>query len=85
MVTQAAKSNQNSKYETYDRIADTPVISHLNVPLAPKVRVFIEEAVRLCRPDDVYICDGSEAENKQLLKLLEKRGTIQQLSKYENW
>lgn len=82
MVTHAAKSN---KFETYERIADVPVISNVNVPLAPKVRAFIEEAVRLCRPDDVYICDGSEAENVQMLKMLENRGTIQPLPKYDNW
>ena len=84
MVTHAAKS-PSSKYETYDRIADTPVLGNISQPLAPKVRAYVEEAIRLCRPDDVYICDGSEAENKQLLKLLEKRGTIQPLPKYENW
>ncbi|XP_014207920.1 phosphoenolpyruvate carboxykinase [GTP] [Copidosoma floridanum] len=84
MVTQAPKTSPNSKYDTYDRIADTPVISRLNAPLAPKVRAFIEEAVRLCRPDDVYVCDGSDLENKQLLKLLENKGTIQPLPKYDN-
>ena len=82
MVTHAAKT---SRYESFERIADTPVISNLSVPLAPKVRAFIEEAVRLCRPDDIYVCDGSEAENEQLLKMLENKGTIQRLSKYENW
>lgn len=82
MVTHAAKSN---KLETYERIADVPVISNVNLPLAPKVRAFIEEAVRLCRPDDVYICDGSDAENAQMLKMLESKGTIQALPKYDNW
>lgn len=82
MVTHAAKSN---KFETYERIADVPVITNINTPLAPKVRAFIEEAVKLCRPDDVYICDGSETENAQLLKMLESRGTIQPLPKYDNW
>lgn len=84
MVTHAAKS-PSSKYETQDRIADTAVISNTSTPLAPKVRAFIEEAVRLCRPDVVYICDGSEAENEQLLKLLESKGSIEKLTKYENW
>ncbi|OXU28699.1 hypothetical protein TSAR_007135 [Trichomalopsis sarcophagae] len=83
MVTHAAKS-PSSKYETQDRIADTPVINNIGTPLAPKVRTFIEEAVRLCRPDMVYICDGSEAENEQMLKLLESKGTIEKLPKYEN-
>lgn len=84
MVTQVAKSSPSSKYDTYDRIADTPVYSNINTPLAPKVRNYLEEAIRLCRPDDVYICDGSEAENAQLLKLLQNKGTIEPLTKYEN-
>lgn len=85
MVTQVAKTSPSCKYDSYDRIAETPVYSNLNVPLAPKVRAFVEEAARLCRPDDIYICDGSDAENKQLLKSLESKGTIQPLTKYENW
>ncbi|XP_011495751.1 PREDICTED: phosphoenolpyruvate carboxykinase [GTP]-like [Ceratosolen solmsi marchali] len=84
MVSHAVK-NSSTKYDGHERIADTPVTGgSAGAPLAPKVRAYIEEAVRLCRPDDVYVCDGSDLENARLLKLLENRGTIQALPKYEN-
>lgn len=83
-MTHAAK-NPKSKNEYYDQIGNTPVISQLNTPLAPRVRSYIEECVKLCQPDDVYVCDGSESENNQLVKLLAKKGTIEPLPKYINW
>ena len=83
MVTHIAK---NTNYDNHqDRIADVPLISHGTVPISLKVKSFIEECVKLCKPDEVYICDGTLAENEQMLKLLERKGTIEQLSKYENW
>ncbi|XP_055373069.1 phosphoenolpyruvate carboxykinase [GTP]-like [Condylostylus longicornis] len=52
--------------------------------LIPEVKSFIEEAVLLCQPDDIHICDGSERENRLLLKKLQENGTILPLPKYEN-
>ncbi|GJQ76589.1 GTP binding protein [Trypoxylus dichotomus] len=52
--------------------------------LSPKVRQFIEDNVALCQPDEVHICDGSDKENKQILSLLQKRGVVLPLKKYEN-
>lgn len=52
--------------------------------LTPKVRLFVEESVALCQPDQIHICDGSEFENKTLLKILEDQGTITSLPKYNN-
>ena len=83
-MTHPAK-HPKSKSEFYDQIENTPIISNLDTPLSPKVRSYIEECVKLCQPDDVYVCDGSEAENTQLIKLLEKKGTIEPLTKYINW
>ena len=53
--------------------------------LRPHVRKFVEENARVLQPDGVYICDGSEEENKALLGKLEKSGRIAKLKKYENW
>lgn len=52
--------------------------------LSPKVRSYVETNVDLCRPEKIYICDGSENENNQLVKLMQQQGTIVPLPKYEN-
>nr|CAI5835492.1 unnamed protein product [Callosobruchus analis] len=52
--------------------------------LSPKVRLYVEENVGLCKPDNVHICDGTDEENDNLLKIMQKQGTIIPLSKYEN-
>uniref|UniRef100_A0A2S2QI07 Phosphoenolpyruvate carboxykinase n=1 Tax=Sipha flava TaxID=143950 RepID=A0A2S2QI07_9HEMI len=55
------------------------------VSLLPnKLRQFVEESVRLCRPSDVYVCDGSEAENSMLIDRLLENRTIVALPKYKN-
>uniref|UniRef100_A0A481MQK9 Phosphoenolpyruvate carboxykinase [GTP] n=1 Tax=Nipponaphis monzeni TaxID=196483 RepID=A0A481MQK9_9HEMI len=55
------------------------------VSLLPKqVREFVEDSVRLCRPSNVHICDGSEAENSLLIDRLLENGTIVRLPKYKN-
>lgn len=46
---------------------------------------YVEYAATLCQPQQIHICDGSETENTQLLKLMQLQGTIQPLPKYENW
>lgn len=53
--------------------------------LTTSVRSWVEHNVDLCKPDSVHICDGSEAENKRLLALMQRQGTIQPLPKYDNW
>ncbi|KAH8418694.1 hypothetical protein KR222_010948, partial [Zaprionus bogoriensis] len=52
--------------------------------LTAGVLSFVEEAIALCQPDQVHICDGSEQENKMLVKTLLEEGTIVALPKYEN-
>ena len=49
------------------------------------VQQYIEDKAKLCQPDRIHICDGSEEENKILLELLEKSGSIQRLKKMDNW
>ncbi|XP_048464273.1 phosphoenolpyruvate carboxykinase, cytosolic [GTP] [Rhincodon typus] len=52
--------------------------------LSPAVRDFVEQSAKLCQPDKVHICDGSEEENRQLLCLMEEQGIIKRLTKYQN-
>ncbi|KAK4315504.1 hypothetical protein Pmani_013265 [Petrolisthes manimaculis] len=52
--------------------------------LKPKVRTFVEDSVRLCRPDNVHICDGSERELRHLLNVMQQAGMIEPLPKYRN-
>ena len=68
----------------YDHIRGTNVIYGSVSRLTPGVKAFVEESVALCQPDQVHICDGSEMENKMLLKLMVEAGTIVPLPKYEN-
>uniref|UniRef100_A0A8C8RWN2 phosphoenolpyruvate carboxykinase (GTP) n=1 Tax=Pelusios castaneus TaxID=367368 RepID=A0A8C8RWN2_9SAUR len=52
--------------------------------LPGRLRAFVEHGVRLCQPESVHVCDGSEAENVAVLDLLEDEGIIKPLGKYEN-
>ncbi|OXB59321.1 hypothetical protein ASZ78_011854 [Callipepla squamata] len=52
--------------------------------LPPQVREFIESNAKLCQPENVHICDGSEEENKKILDIMVEQGMIKKLSKYEN-
>jgi len=52
--------------------------------LAPKVRSWVANCVRLCTPDKIHICDGGEEENSALIKMLEAEGVVKRLPKYEN-
>lgn len=45
---------------------------------------FIVTYARICLPEDVHICDGSEEENKKLLHHMEETGMVKRLHKYEN-
>uniref|UniRef100_G3WW12 Phosphoenolpyruvate carboxykinase [GTP], mitochondrial n=1 Tax=Sarcophilus harrisii TaxID=9305 RepID=G3WW12_SARHA len=52
--------------------------------LPAKVRDFVERSARLCQPEGIHICDGSETENDSILALLEREGLVRKLSKYDN-
>ncbi|XP_055472052.1 phosphoenolpyruvate carboxykinase [GTP], mitochondrial [Psammomys obesus] len=52
--------------------------------LPAAVRDFVERSARLCQPEGIHICDGTEAENTAILALLEKQGLIRKLPKYKN-
>ena len=53
--------------------------------LPKKVQEFVRENAILCQPDQIHICDGSEAENKMNIEFLIKRGAAEPLSKHDNW
>lgn len=53
--------------------------------LAPGVRDFIESNAKLCQPEAIHVCDGSEDENKNILQVMVQLGLIRKLGKYENW
>lgn len=62
------------------------VIYSSDITRVPKnVQQYIEEKAKLCQPDKIHICDGTDEENKMLLDLLEKNGSIQRLKKMDNW
>uniref|UniRef100_A0A1B0C920 Phosphoenolpyruvate carboxykinase [GTP] n=1 Tax=Lutzomyia longipalpis TaxID=7200 RepID=A0A1B0C920_LUTLO len=52
--------------------------------LPPRVRKFVEDSVELCTPNRVHICEGTDAEYRGLLGLLQQQGTIVPLPKYDN-
>ncbi|XP_014297793.1 phosphoenolpyruvate carboxykinase [GTP] [Microplitis demolitor] len=83
MATQATE-NKDSIDQGTNQICGVPIISKLTLPLAPKVLTYVEDCVKLCKPDSVYICNGSEEENVMMLKLLQANGSIVPLPKYEN-
>ncbi|XP_012286768.1 phosphoenolpyruvate carboxykinase [GTP] [Orussus abietinus] len=83
MVNYTTKSSASLE-NAYDNVAGVPISNKPKTPLAPKVRAYLEECVTLCRPDDIYICDGSPAENLEMLQLLKNNGTIKPLPKYKN-
>jgi phosphoenolpyruvate carboxykinase (GTP) len=44
------------------------------------VRQWIHQLVELCEPAEVRFCTGSEAEDREMLALLEQRGTLRRLN-----
>ncbi|XP_041375873.1 phosphoenolpyruvate carboxykinase, cytosolic [GTP]-like isoform X2 [Gigantopelta aegis] len=52
--------------------------------LPHRVRHYVEENARLCQPDSIHICDGSDKENDLLMYILQKDGILKRLPKYDN-
>lgn len=46
----------------------------------PRIREFVIETVKLCQPDAIHFCDGSEQENQLILKTLTDAGTLVKLN-----
>ena len=45
-----------------------------------KLQAWIDEVVEMCKPDKVYLCDGSEEENERLLSELVESGAAVKLN-----
>ncbi|CAL1678913.1 unnamed protein product [Lasius platythorax] len=82
IVTHAAK-DPLIKNE-YDYIGKVPLLNACAIEISSKLRHYIEKCASLCCPKDIYICNGTDAEYMQMLKILQKNGTIENLPKYEN-
>ncbi|XP_053695752.1 phosphoenolpyruvate carboxykinase [GTP]-like [Sabethes cyaneus] len=67
-----------------NQIRGTSIVNGNVAQLSPKIRMFVEESVALCKPDRIHIVDGGEEESAILLNTLQRLGTIQSLPKYEN-
>lgn len=52
--------------------------------LPAHVREYVLKNINLCKPDNVYLCNGSEEENQLLVDQMVKNGVIEKLDKYEN-
>ncbi|XP_071092051.1 phosphoenolpyruvate carboxykinase, cytosolic [GTP]-like isoform X1 [Haliotis cracherodii] len=52
--------------------------------LPNRVRSYVEENARVCQPDTLHICDGSDRENELLTYMLQKDGILKSLPKYDN-
>ncbi|XP_044735832.1 phosphoenolpyruvate carboxykinase [GTP]-like isoform X2 [Chrysoperla carnea] len=83
-VGQFAKKLTQPNVGLYNHLRGISVVNGNLVNLPTNLREFIEENVSLCQPESIHICDGSEQENAQLLRLMQKNGTIEPLPKYEN-
>lgn len=53
--------------------------------LAPTIRRYVEESAKLCRPDRVHVCDGSEEESRALIDTQIAAGRLTKLAKLDNW
>uniref|UniRef100_A0A1I8IF55 phosphoenolpyruvate carboxykinase (GTP) n=1 Tax=Macrostomum lignano TaxID=282301 RepID=A0A1I8IF55_9PLAT len=52
--------------------------------LPQSVRNYVKEKANLCQPDDIYLCDGSEEENKRFLEIMRRAGIAKPLRKMDN-
>ena len=50
----------------------------------PKARAWVDECVKMCQPDSVYVCDGSKEEYDRLMKLAVDAGLAIPLKKKPN-
>lgn len=68
------------------RWAHAPRVLHGDLSkLSGRAQEFVEHGARLCQPDSIHVCDGTEKENVKILTFLESEGLIKPLAKYENW
>ncbi|MBD5448409.1 MAG: phosphoenolpyruvate carboxykinase, partial [Treponema sp.] len=49
-----------------------------------KIKAWVEECIKMCEPDAVYVCDGSTAEYDRLMKTCVDAGLATPLAKKPN-
>lgn len=49
-----------------------------------KVKAWVEEVAKMCQPDSIYVCDGSQAEYDTLMKKMIDSGLATPLAKRPN-
>lgn len=69
-----------SKYEALTSNA----VKKLSTAVPDFVYKFIIEKATLTQPEDIHVCDGSEAERQNMIKLLQEAGIFKPLQKYKN-
>ena len=52
--------------------------------LSSSVRKFVEDNAKICQPKNIYVCDGTQEENKKMIAELVEQGRMKEL-KYDNW
>ncbi|WP_428769733.1 phosphoenolpyruvate carboxykinase (GTP) [Treponema sp. HNW] len=50
----------------------------------PKARAWVDECIKICQPDEVYVCDGSKEEYDRLMKEMVDSGLAISLKKKPN-
>ncbi|XP_060599186.1 phosphoenolpyruvate carboxykinase, cytosolic [GTP]-like [Ruditapes philippinarum] len=80
--------NESAKSDKYASVIEhqkayTVLYGNLN-KLPARVRYFVEENAKVCQPDTIHICDGTDREKDLLYYILQRDGTIKPLPKYEN-
>lgn len=63
---------------------EVPVVKGDFNALPRKVQTFIAENVKLCCPNGIYLCDGSEEEAEEMTDKLVNRGMLTKLEKLDN-
>ncbi|XP_065569320.1 phosphoenolpyruvate carboxykinase [GTP]-like [Artemia franciscana] len=66
------------------KIDNTEVVHGDPQELPKKVLEFVSEIAQLCQPDKIWLCDGSEDENKDFTRLMLEENLVVNLPKYEN-
>jgi len=64
--------------------APVPILHGDYNRLKGEARAFVEENIKTCTPDNIWLCDGSDEEFATLIGNMKKEGQIRDLPKYKN-
>ena len=53
------------------------------IPANPHIQKWVNEVTAMCQPDNVYWCDGSEAEREKLTQVAVQSGDLMPLNQKE--